>query len=352
MDSSNSASLSQAGDWYQPAETTPHQCTLMAYPNTTCVTQGDLLKAAQKEIIAIANAIAEFEPVVLFSSSDTLDEVKSQVVQGVAAVHADETSHLWMRDLGPIFVKSRDGKAVRGINFNFNYWGNKRGPSGDERMAAIAAKHITGVQPISTTLIAEGGGMDVDGEGTFMAAESAVLNDNRNPGKSKAQIEAELSRLLGAKKFIWMSGEVDKDTTDCHVDALARFVGGGKVVLSKPSPKNPGRYVSAYEDARAKLTGATDAQGRLIEMYDCVEPDSGKLENVVDGDIIASYVNFLPLNGGLILPKFGDEQRDAEALGLFQKLYPDQKVVQVYINALPIIGGGIHCATQQVPAAD
>ncbi|KAF5012295.1 hypothetical protein FDECE_1676 [Fusarium decemcellulare] len=352
MNSSNSASLSQAGDWYQPAETTPHQCTLMAYPNATCVTQGDLLKAAQKEIIAIANAIAEFEPVVLFSSSDTLDEVKSQVVQGVAAVHADETSHLWMRDLGPIFVKSRDGKAVRGINFNFNYWGNKRGPSGDEKMAAIAATHVTGAQPISTTLIAEGGGMDIDGEGTFMAAESAVLNDNRNPGKSKAQVEAELSRLLGVEKFIWMSGEVDKDTTDCHVDALARFVGGRKVVLSKPSPMNPGRYVAAYEDARAKLTGATDAQGRPIELYDCVEPDSGKLKNVVDGDIIASYVNFLPLNGGLIIPKFGDEERDAEALGLFQKLYPDRKVVQVYINALPIIGGGIHCATQQVPAAD
>ncbi|KAJ3459479.1 hypothetical protein MRS44_015552 [Fusarium solani] len=343
---------SYTSDWYQPAETTPHKCTLMAYPNNTCVTGGDLLLAAQKEVVSIANAIAEFEPVTLFASPDTLEEAKALAGKGVSVVSEPKTSHLWIRDFGPIFVKSRDEKTVRGVNFNFNYWGGKRGPSGDEAIAPIAAQQMTGAEPLAVNLVAEGGGMDIDGEGTFMAAESAVLNENRNPGRSREQVEAELSRVLGVKKFLWLSGETDKDTTDCHVDALARFVGSGKVVLSKPSPKNPGRYVEAYNDAKAKLTGATDAKGRPIELIDCTEPDLGKLENVVDGDIIASYVNFLPVNGGLIIPKFGHDERDAEALELFQKLYPDRKVVQVYINALPIIGGGIHCATQQVPAVD
>ncbi|SPO01677.1 related to peptidylarginine deiminase and related enzymes [Cephalotrichum gorgonifer] len=337
--------------WHQPAETTPHQCTFMAVPNSTSAHGGELLHDAQSEIINIANAIAEFEPLLLFSSLETLDDVQSKVHKNVSVLHAEETSHLWIRDFGPIFVKSPDGKAVRGINFNFNYWGNKRMPSGDESLARIGAQRITGTLPLGTTLVAEGGGMDVDGEGTFLSAESAVVNNNQNPGKTRAEIETELSRLLGVKKFLWLAGENGKDTTDRHVDALARFVSPGNVVLSRPSPENPGRYVAAYEDAKARLVNATDAQGRPLVLHDCTEPDSGKLENVADGDIIASYVNFLAVNGGVIILRFGDEERDAEALALFQKLYPDRKVVQVYINALPRIGGGLHCATQQVPAA-
>ena len=300
-------------NWHQPAGTTPHQCTFMAYPNSTS-DSGDFLREAQNEIVNIANAIAEFEPLVLFSSSETLAGVRSKVHENVSVLHAEETSHLWIRDFGPIFVRSPDAKSVRGVDFNFNYWGGKRAPSGDERIAGIAARHITGAQPLSTTLVAEGGGMDVDGEGTFLAAESSVVNDNRNPGKSRAQIEAELSRLLGVKKFLWLAGEGGKDTTDCHVDALARFVSLGNVVLSRPSPSNPGRFVAAYEDARARLSEATDAQGRPLVLHDCTEPDSEKLENVVDGDIIASYVNFLAVNGGVILPKFGDEERKTRRL--------------------------------------
>lgn len=50
-------------DRYQPAETTSHKCTLMAYPNDTCVTGGELLLAVQKEVVSIANTVAEFEPV-------------------------------------------------------------------------------------------------------------------------------------------------------------------------------------------------------------------------------------------------------------------------------------------------
>ncbi|KAH7129255.1 hypothetical protein EDB81DRAFT_808947 [Dactylonectria macrodidyma] len=338
-------------NWYQPAETAPHQCVLMAYPNSTSDNSGDLLQDAQNEITSIANAIAEFDPVILFSSSETLEQVKSRVEKNVSVLHAEETSHLWMRDFGPIFVKSRDGKSLRGVDFNFNYWGGKRAPSGDERIAKITAQYVSGSPAMDAVMIAEGGGMEVDGEGTFMAAESAVINDNRNPGKTRAQIENELSRLLGVHKFLWLAGEVGKETTDCHIDALARFIRPGVVLLSKPSSEGSGKYGAAYLDAKTRLSKATDAQGRPLMLYDCIEPDLGKLKRVPDGEnCVASYVNFLVVNGGVIIPRFGDEERDAQALDLFRRLYPDRNVVQVYINALPCIGGGIHCATQQVPA--
>jgi agmatine deiminase len=109
--------------------------------------------------------------------------------------------------------------------------------------------------------------------------------------------------------------------------------------------------MAAYTDAKARLSTATDALGNKLVLHDCLEPDLDKLENISKGaNCVASYVNFLAVNGGIIIPRFGDEDRDLQAFQLFETLFPDRKVVQVYIHALPHIGGGIHCATQQVPA--
>src|SRR6478609_7255636 len=111
-------------EWCQPGEIEAQQCVLMAYPNSKSDNSGRLLEDAQKEIINVANAIAEFEPVTLLSSSETLDKIKPQH-KNISVVCAEETSHLWIRDFGPTFVRGRDGK-LRGVDWNFNYWGEKR----------------------------------------------------------------------------------------------------------------------------------------------------------------------------------------------------------------------------------
>ncbi|KAK2684631.1 hypothetical protein QWA68_016446, partial [Fusarium oxysporum] len=277
-------------EWCQPGEIEAQQCVLMAYPNSKSDNNGRLLEVAQKEIINIANAIAEFEPVTLLSSSETLDKIKPQ--------HKN-------------ISVGRDGK-LRGVGWNFNYWGEKRAPSGDEHIAKVATRLITNSPTLAASTVTEGGAIEVDGKGTFMAAETAIINENRNPGMTKEQIEEDLSRLLGIQKFIWLAGEADRETTDCHIDALAGFIRPGVVIISKPSPQGAGKYSFAYDDARERLSKATDAQGEKITLYDCVEPDLGKLQRVSEGEnCVASYVNFLNVNGGVIIPKFGDEARDA-----------------------------------------
>jgi agmatine/peptidylarginine deiminase len=211
----------------------------------------------------------------------------------------------------PYFRQGRDGK-LRGVGWNFNYWGEKRAPSGDEHIAKVATRLITNSPTLAASTVTEGGAIEVDGKGTFMAAETAIINENRNPGMTKERIEEDLSRLLGIQKFIWLAGEADRETTDCHIDALARFIRPGVVIISKPSPQGAGKYSFAYDDARERLSKATDAQGEKITLYDCVEPDLGKLQRVSEGEnCVASYVNFLNVNGGVIIPKFGDEARDA-----------------------------------------
>lgn len=53
----------------------------------------------------------------------------------------------------------------------------------------------------------------------------------------------------------------------------------------------------------------------------------------------------------MLIPKFDDRPSDAVARSLARELYPDREVVQLSMNNVGNGGGGIHCVTQQQPAA-
>ena len=191
----------------------------------------------------------------------------------------------------------------------------------------------------------------MDGEGTFMAAASSVLVSSRNEGLSQDDIETELARLLGIKKFIWIPGREGLDITDCHIDAEARFVRPGVVVVCKPHAKCEPVYWDIYREAREILDAATDAQGRRLQVHDIEEPDPELVKGNVAGEEdgpAASYVNFYFVNGGLVIPAFGDLEADRKALEMMRSLVPEREVRQVAVNALPRTGGVLHCTTQQV----
>ncbi|MEG0757929.1 MAG: agmatine deiminase family protein, partial [Raoultibacter sp.] len=63
-----------------------------------------------------------------------------------------------------------------------------------------------------------------------------------------------------------------------------------------------------------------------------------------------SYMNFLIVNGGVIVPQYNDEN-DARALEEIQAIFPDRKVVGVRSEEVVFGGGNIHCITQQQPAS-
>jgi agmatine deiminase len=207
------------------------------------------------------------------------------------------------------------------------------------------------VTRIQTQIKLEGGGMEVDGEGTFMATESSIIGDARNPGLGKTEIEAELSRLLGVSKFIWVPGRVGLDVTDLHIDAEARFIRPGVVVVSRPHASAEKVYWEVYEEIRAVLENSTDARGRKFEVHDVVQPDPVFVKGNLDGEEespAASYVNFYFVNGGLVMPAFGDAEADTKAFELVKSLVPERVVKQVDVNALPRTGGVLHCVSQQV----
>ena len=252
---------------------------------------------------------------------------------------------LWMRDTGPVFVVTEKGKK-KAIDFNFNGWGEKQDFYNDAKVAGFVADY-TGSKSNKFTLILEGGGIEVDGHGTAIITESCVLNDNRNPGLSKAECEKELKKILGLEKIIWLPGIKGKDITDGHTDFYARFVKPGIVVAAyDPDP-------DSFDHAVTKrhldiLHSTTDANDRNLEVV-VLEAPSQIRDKYASDDFAAGYVNYYVCNGAVIAPEFGDKQADSNARRKLEQLFPDRDIVQLNIDGIAAGGGGIHCTTQQEP---
>ncbi|MFG3056718.1 agmatine deiminase family protein [Kitasatospora sp. NPDC048239] len=327
-----------------PAEWRPHTRTFMAWPALESV-WGDQLPAVRADIAHVAQAVAGFEPVVLMARPEQAAEARQLCGADVEVIDLP-VDDLWARDTGPTFVTGPGGLA--GVDLNFNGWGNKQTHTEDGQVARRLLDRY-GIRRIQAPITGEGGGIEVDGEGTLMATESSWDNENRNPGRSRDQIEAAFKELFGVRKVIWFTGVAGQDITDCHIDALARFAEPGVVLIHRPGPDTPPDIWSrASDQALEVLRGATDAAGRPLRVVDLVEPD---LSAVPDQgkDFLATYLNYYVVNGAVIMPRFGDKASDDRAAGILAELHPGREVVPVGINAIAAGGGGIHCSTQQQP---
>ncbi|WP_369184814.1 agmatine deiminase family protein [Streptomyces sp. Y1] len=329
-----------------PAESGPHTRTFMAWPALEEV-WGDQLPGVRQDIAALAQAVAGFEPVVLLARPDQAEQARQACGSSVAVLEL-AVDDLWARDTGPTFVTGPQGLA--GVDFNFNGWGDKQTHANDGQVARELLSH-DGIPRVQAPVTGEGGGVEVDGEGTLMACESSWVNDNRNPGKSRDRIEAAFKDLLGVTKVIWLKGVAGQDITDCHVDALARFAEPGTVLLHRPAADTPPDvWTTASAQAVQALQSATDARGRSLKVVDLPEPDFQLIEGS-GKNFLATYLNYYVCNGGVIVPRFGDRAADDHAAGVIGDLHPGRKVTQVTINHIAAGGGGIHCATQQQPVA-
>jgi agmatine deiminase len=336
-------SVRAAGFWY-PEEADPHERTFMQWPVSRQVyDDAEFLFGLQSTIADIANTIVEFEPLVMLAVAEHHKSIRKRVSSAVELWDIP-TDDLWARDSGPSFVI--DGKGgIALTQFNFNGWGGRQVHGNDDRVAARVAEQL-GLQVFDVGLVGEAGGVETDGHGTLIAHESSWVNPNRNKG-SKAEVEAMLLDTMGAEKVIWAPGIKGGDITDYHIDALARFVKPGQVLIQMSDEVDPDDpwSVSAFE-TRAILAAATDAKGRKLDLVTLPEPWDIRVDNP---DFVASYVNYYVCNGAVIAAEFGDKEADAEAATTLASLYPDREIVVLNIDLVGEVGGGIHCATHEQP---
>ncbi|MEQ1593711.1 MAG: agmatine deiminase family protein [Casimicrobium sp.] len=329
--------------WLMPDESVPHSATWMAFRASQSVWGTRLSAAAQDALALIANTIVRFEPVNMLVRASDLSLARQKCDSRVNLIIC-ELDDLWMRDIGPVFVS--DGSSLAGVDFNFNGWGNKQAHANDAKVAAFVNANV-GSTRRTTSLVLEGGGIEVDGIGTAIITESCVLNANRNPGLSKSACEAELQSLLGVRKVIWLPGIVGQDITDAHTDFYARFARPG-VVVAHVDP-DPASYDYAVTRRHLELLrAATDVNGKPLRIVELTGPT--QMRGTYGGsDFAAGYVNFYVVNGAVIMPQFGDAVADANAQARLKTLFPGRTVVALNIDAIAAGGGGIHCATQQQP---
>ncbi|MGW2227638.1 agmatine deiminase family protein [Streptomyces formicae] len=326
------------------AEWESHARTFMSWPALESVWEDDL-RYVREDIARIARAVAEYEYVVMMARPDQLKAAQKACGRDVEVIPL-AVDDLWARDTVPVFVED-DGK-VTGIDFNFNGWGDKQEHGNDGQVGRKLLAEYD-IPRKKAPLVAEGGSFETDGEGTLLITESSIVNDNRNRGKSRDQIEDELKRTLGIKKVIWLAGVRGQDITDAHVDSLVRFTAPGVVLLDRAHPDTPAdSWSRAADQAKSVLSKATDAKGRPFEIIDLPQPDLYEITGEGD-DFVSTYANFYVANDSVFLPAFGDRKADKRAKGILQEHFPKRDVVQINIDTIASGGGGIHCSTHDEP---
>lgn len=331
------------GGFRMPEEAAPHDRTLMQWPVHTSIYGGaKYLRETQGAIQTIARAISRFEPVAMLADARHHEDIGSDKNIELWDIPTDD---LWARDSGPTFVAGQDG-GLAVMDFNFNGWGNKQRHANDALVARRVAERL-GVPSIDSGLVGEAGGLEFDGAGTIIAHASSWVNTNRSREDADT-IGGKMMRALGAEKVIWAPGIAGKDITDYHIDALARFVSPGRVLIQLPDkPRASDPWSVAAFETYGILKNARDADGRKLELIVIPEPVDIRSDNP---EFVASYVNYYVCNGAVIAAEFGDDAVDEKARATLAALYPGREIVMLNVDPIGDAGGGIHCATQQQPA--
>ncbi|MEM8604156.1 MAG: agmatine deiminase family protein [Cyanobacteria bacterium P01_H01_bin.121] len=321
--------------FYFPAEWDPHEFTIMAFPPAQNW-QGYLpMPQVWDEWALVANTVNEFEPVLMVVDPADLVAAQQRLSASIEVVEFP-LNDAWSRDTGPLFLVDGNGQR-RATGFTFNGWGEKFPPyKADQLLKARLCEYLdTDLYPAD--LVVEGGAVVLDGQGTAITTAENILNANRNPGVSRAEVEAYFRDYLGAEQTIWLEkGLVPDPITDGHVDGLCVFAAPGVVLLETTDDRNDPNF-AICQDAKQRLTEATDAKGRSLEI----------IELPLTSDVV--HVNFYIANGGVIVPTADDPAQDDEPLAILRETFPDREVVGVSGVVLAEGGGGVHCITQQVP---
>ncbi|MFC1584042.1 agmatine/peptidylarginine deiminase [Fibrobacterota bacterium] len=331
-----------------PAEWEPQEAVWLVWPQNR-ETWGAFLPEIEKTYYSICHAILEYEPVYLLGDNQALLNTVGQKMQ---KRHAHEkhivrapTNDCWIRDYGGMTVISKTtGESRRSVlNWKFNSWGGKYPPWDDDDKIPDVMAGAHHAERIDIDMVMEGGSIEVNGKGKLLTTEQCLLGAGRNPGISRPQLEALLFRYLGAEEFIWLQGGIEGDDTDGHVDNLARFVNETTLFCAIEESAFRCNFQALKKNQRILESSASRMGMDLIEV---------PLPAPVFVDEVrtpASYMNFLIINGAVLVPVFADA-RDEKTLCLFEQHFPGRRIVPVDCRSLSYGLGGLHCITMQVPA--
>lgn len=329
---------------FVPPEWAPQKAIWTAWPADPDEWNGDL-ETPRRDVAAMVRALSTGTRVCLLVKGDEAEASARAAVGSTAEVISAKYGDIWLRDTGPIFVKTPEGPVA--LRFKTNSWGGKFDLPDDATVGDDIARY-TGKPICRFDVVLEGGAIEHDGQGTILTTRQTLLNPNRN-GWSKEDAESALRRAFGAAKIIWIDDGLMNDHTDGHIDNIIRFVGPGRVVCQSPADANDPNAATLDQIARV-LDSTTDATGRKLDVVRI--PGVGLYRNALGEISPASHMNFVIGNGMVIMPVYGTPTQDS-AIEALQAVFPDRKVIGLPSRGLlgcgAAGGGSFHCITQQEP---
>jgi agmatine deiminase len=335
-----------------PAEWAPHRGTWLSWPHKEASWPGKF--APVPAIFAdIVHELSPGEEVhINVAGPETEEDVRHFLVhRGVPLnnvyFHHNPTNDAWCRDHGPIFVQRAGARGVEQaiIDWGFNAWGGKYPPFDLDDIVPTRIATEYGIPLFHPGIVMEGGSLDVNGLGTLLTTEACLLNPNRNPQLSRAEIETYLREYLGVTNILWLGDGIEGDDTDGHVDDLTRFTDPRTVVTVVEDDPADANY-QPLKDNLARLRAMRDQDGEPLRVVTLPMPR--RLEH--EGQRLpASYANFYIANDVVLVPTY-DPARDGVALDTLQRLFPTRRVVGIDCTDLVWGLGAFHCVTQQWPA--
>jgi agmatine deiminase len=334
-----------------PAEWEPQDAVMLTWPHKNSPWDW-ILDDVVELYEALATVICDYADVVIAVPEAQVDEVRSRLEAMGAPL---EYIHLypcasndsWARDHGPLTVETPDGFKL--LDFQFNGWGHKFPHDLDDRISqqlfAQNAFPYATIEPQDWVL--EGGSVETDGQGTLLTTSSCLLNKNRNPHLSKADIEARLMSAFGVQKINWIDhGYLAGDDTDGHIDTLARLCPNNTIVYTACDDEQDEHY-DELKKMEAQLQSFTNAMGEPYRLLPL--PWAGEvLGDESDLRLPSTYANFLIINEAVLVPIYGLPM-DEDALEVVSQAFPGYEIFGIPCLSLIEQGGSLHCITMQIP---
>ncbi len=335
-----------------PAEWEEQTAVWLSWPHRQDLWQGGL-DALHRDYALLCSLIAPKAQVCINASAAMHTGIarflkEANVSPDAYQLFDHPTNDVWCRDHGGIFVQKEEG-GRQIADWEFNAWGGKFAPWNLDNEIPQRMAEARGLPSLRSSLILEGGAIEGNGEGLLITTESVLLNPNRNPTKSKKDIEAELSRLLGTTHTFWLGEGIEGDDTDGHIDDMVRFVNAGSVVaIVETDSKSP--HYRALAENWERLQDLRRPNGSRVEVIPLPMPEPLVATDWRLEQLPASYANFLIVNGRVIVPIFEQAKNDDRALGILREAFGSSfEVMGMDARRLVIEGGAIHCITQQEP---
>ena len=332
-----------------PAEWEPQAAVVVAWPYAG-TDWAPRLAQIETAYVELVGAIARFEPVLVCVANA---EIRNQASECLAAAGVEAArlrfvevayDDTWLRDSGPLTLVGND--AYRLIDFHFTGWGGKfEGSRDDHLIEALVGRgvfHAATHDRIDWAL--EGGAIESDGAGTILTTWRCL--HHRHPEMSREAIEQRLRDAFLAQRILWLDhGYLEGDDTDAHIDTLARFApDDGLVFQTCDDPSDP--HYAELARMHEEIAGLRTAEGERYRLHPLPWP-----QPILDGGrrLASSYANYLVVNGGVIMPAYGDAADD-HAAKTIANVHPGRDVVKVDARALIWQNGSVHCLTMQLPA--